>query len=82
MDNDLKEGMKNILKATEVKITESILRWKYRKEGKGIPGESELQHRSHVISQKANEILTRRGKSIMKEFKEVYRKEGKDEGGS
>jgi hypothetical protein len=82
MDNDLKEGMKNILKATEMKITESILRWKYNKQGKGIPEESELQHQSHVISQKANEILTRRGKNIMKEFKEVYRKEGKDEGES
>jgi hypothetical protein len=82
MDKDLKEGMKNILKATEVKITESLLRWKYKKEGKGMPVEPELQHRSHVISQKANEILTRTGKNIMKEFKEVYRKEGKDEGGS
>jgi hypothetical protein len=82
MDKDLKEGMKNILKATEVKITESLLRWKYKKEGKGMPVAPELQHRSHVISQKANEILTRTGKNIMKEFKEVYRKEGKDEGGS
>jgi hypothetical protein len=82
MDKDLKEGMKNILKAAEVKITESLLRWKYKKEGKGMPVEPELQHRSHVISQNANEILTRTGKNIMKEFKEVYRKEGKDEGGS
>ena len=63
--------MKNMVKATEMKITESVLRWKYKKEGKEIPGESELQHRSHVISQKANEILNRRGKSIMKEVKEV-----------
>jgi hypothetical protein len=66
MDKDLKEGMKNILKAAEVKITESLLRWKYKKEGKGMPVEPELQHRSHVISQKANEILTRTGKNIMK----------------
>jgi hypothetical protein len=82
MDDDLKEGVKNILKATEVKITESILRWKYKREGKGIPGRSELRDRSHAVSRKANEILTRRGKIIMKEFKEVYRKEGKDEGES
>jgi hypothetical protein len=82
VEKELKAGMRNLLRATEVKITESILRWKYKKEGKEIPEESDLQHQSRVITQKANEILSRRGKSILRELKGVYRGEDSGEGRS
>jgi hypothetical protein len=79
VDKELKAGMRDILKATEMKITESILRRKYKKEGKKIPEKSDLQHQSRVITQKANEILSRRGKSILRELKGVYRGESDSE---
>jgi len=82
MDKDLKGDVKNLMKATEMKLTKSILRWKYKKEGKEIPEDSDLQARSRMITEKANEILSKRGKSILKELKEIYRPEGKGEGRS
>jgi len=82
MDKDVKENVKNLMKATEMKLAKSILRWKYKKEGKEIPGDSDLQARSRMITEKANQVLSRSGKSLLKELKEIYRPEGKGEGRS
>jgi hypothetical protein len=78
--NEWKAGMKNMLEATETKIAESVLRWKYKKEGKAMPEESDLQHQSRAVTQKAKEILSRRGKNILRELKGVYRGEDNGEG--
>ena len=83
MDEDLKKGLKKMGKKAELKLTESLLRWKYRKEGKVIPNDENLGEQSRIIAEKAHKIITERGKSIWGELTQVYQrkqngKESKD----
>ena len=79
MDEDLKKGLKKMGKNAELKLTESLLRWKYRKEGKVIPDDEDLGERSKVIAEQAHKIITERGKSIWGELTKAYRKRQKSE---
>jgi hypothetical protein len=72
MDKDIKDDLKKLAKETEVKLTKSILRWRYKKEGKTMPDKETLEHKSRLITDRANNILSRRGKSILNEFKKAY----------
>jgi hypothetical protein len=74
MDDETKREIKKIARNTEAKVTESILRWKYKKEGKKIPEEGDLQTQSRIVADKAHEIISRRGKNIWKEIKKTYQK--------
>jgi len=74
MDEDLKKGLKKMGKNAELKLTESLLRWKYRKEGKVIPNDENLGEQSKVIAEQAHKIITERGKSIWSELTQAYRK--------
>jgi hypothetical protein len=79
MDEDLKKGLKKVGKNAELKLTESLLRWKYRKEGKVIPDDEALGRQSKVIAEQAHQIISKRGKSIWDEFSQAYRKRQKKE---
>ena len=79
MDEDLKKGLKKMGKNAELKLTESLLRWKYRKEGKVIPDDENLGEQSKVIAEQAHKIITKRGKSIWGGFTQAYRKRQKKE---
>ncbi|MFC1580104.1 hypothetical protein ACFL4N_04265 [Thermodesulfobacteriota bacterium] len=79
MDDDTKKEIKKIARNTEVKIAQSILRWKYKKEGKGIPEDGNLQNQSRVVTDKANRIISQRGKNIWKELKKSYHRTKEDE---
>ena len=79
MDEDLKKGLKKMGKNAELKLTESLLRWKYRKEGKVIPDDENLGEQSKVIAEQAHKIITKRGKSIWGELTQAYRKRQKKE---
>ncbi|MBN1830562.1 MAG: hypothetical protein JW896_00465 [Deltaproteobacteria bacterium] len=74
MDEDLKKGLKKMGKSAELKLTESLLRWKYRKEGKVIPDDENLGEQSKVIAEQAHKIIAKRGKSIWGELTKAYRK--------
>ena len=79
MDEDLKKGLKKMGKNAELKLTESLLRWKYRKEGKVLPNDENLGEQSKVIAEQAHKIITKRGKSIWGELTQAYRKRQKKE---
>ena len=79
MDEDLKKGLKKMGKNAELKLTESLLRWKYRKEGKVIPDDENLGEQSKVIAEQAHKIITKRGKTIWGELTQAYRKRQKKE---
>jgi hypothetical protein len=76
MSKDIKDDLKKLAKETEVKLAESILRWRYKKEGKKLPDKDYLEHKSRTITDRANMILAQRGKNIFNEFKKAYH-EGK-----
>jgi len=79
MDEDIKKGLKKIARNTETMLTGSILRWKYKKEGKKIPNNQELEQQSRLITDQANKIISKRGKNIWNELKQAYKERQKKE---
>jgi hypothetical protein len=79
MANDIKDDIKKIAKETEVKLTGFLLKWKDQHDGKEIPDQDVIDRKSRIITDKANEILKRRGKTIFNEIKNVYVKKKPDE---
>jgi hypothetical protein len=83
MSKDIKDDLKRLAKETEVKLAKSILKWRIKKEGKRLPDNDYLEHKSRLITDRANIILAQRGKNIFNEFKKAYheskkRAEGED----
>jgi len=58
----------------EIRVAESILRWRYRKLGKALPHEHALEAQSKQVTDQVHEILARRGKNIWKEIKSLVDK--------
>lgn len=79
MDEDIKRGLKKIARNTETMLTGSVLRWKYKKEGKKIPTDQELEHQSQLIADQARKIISKRGKNIWNELKKAYKERQKKE---
>ena len=80
MDDELKKNIKNVTEKTEIKLTESILRWKYKKEGKKIPVDQDLEVQSRQILEQAHKTILKRGKNIWNELKKAYQnKRAKEE---
>ena len=67
MDDEKKKNIKNLAQETEVKITQSLLRWKYKREGRPVPQDKQLEKDSRLITKQANKVITRRGKNIWNE---------------
>ena len=79
MDDELKKNIKNVTETTEIKLAETILRWKYKKEGKKIPADQDLEGRSRLILEQAHKTISKRGKNIWNELKKAYQKKGAKE---
>ena len=79
MDEDVKKGFKRIMLDTEMKVTESFLKWVCKKEGKALPDDIELQKRSRFIVEETNKTLSKRGKNIWNEFKSACHKKSPEE---
>ncbi|MCP4681003.1 MAG: hypothetical protein GY864_01555 [Desulfobacterales bacterium] len=82
MDEETKGTLKKIGKKTGVRVARSILRWKYKKEGKPVPFDSRLESQSEYIADQAHQVIARRGKSVWKELKKIYHKNTGEKGGS
>ena len=78
MDEEFKKGLKRIARDTEIKVAESILRWKVKKEGGKMPDDQHIQRQSTVIADQAHRIISKRGRNIWNQLKGVYRKEQKE----
>ena len=59
----------------EARLTESLLRWRYKKQGKTLPDDEQLKSQSKTVTGQVNEILLRRGKSLWKELRSKNDKE-------
>ena len=79
MDEDPKKGFKRIAKNAELKVAESLLRWKYKREGKRVPDDENIDQQSRTITDQAHQVIAKRGKNIWEGFKEAYRKAQKKE---
>jgi len=74
VDKETKEEIKRLARKAEIRVAEAVLRWKYKKEGKEIPEDPDLQHQSQEVTDQARDIIRKRGKNILSEFKKAYRK--------
>ena len=79
MEEDIKKGLKSIVRNTENRMAESVLKWRYKKEGKKIPNQLNIEKRSQQVADQAHEIISRSGRNIWKGIVKVYR-EKKDAG--
>jgi hypothetical protein len=69
---EIKGDIKKIAKETEVKLTGFLLKWKERREGNDAPDMEAIERQSRIITDKANEIVGRRGRKVFEEIKGVY----------
>jgi len=77
MDEKTKNEVRRAIDRAERGITKSIIRWKYRKEGRPMPQDDSIEgHSRHVVDQ-THKIIAKRGKSIWNELRNVYSKEKK-----
>ena len=72
MDEDIKRGLKKAVQQAELSVTRSILRWKYKREGKQVPLDDRLEDETRHIAGQAHEVIARRGKNAWKELKRAY----------
>jgi hypothetical protein len=79
MDEELKKGLKKMAKNAELKVAESLLRWKYKKEGKRVPDDESIGQQTRTITDQAHQIIAKRGKRFWEGFKEAYEKAKKEE---
>ena len=74
MDDETKREIKKIARNTQIRVAESLLRWKYKKEGKELPEDGELHSQSRFVAERAQEIITRRSRNVWAELKKTYQK--------
>lgn len=79
MDENIKKGMKRLAENAEIGVARSILRWKYKKEGRDAPGDDELKDQSRMVAGKAHDVIAERGRNVWNELKKVYAKTGAKE---
>jgi len=74
MVEETKHNLKKIAEEAEMKVAKSVLRWKYKKEGKDVPPEYRLESESRQVAGRAHEVMAKRGRNVFNELKKVYRK--------
>jgi hypothetical protein len=72
MDEQIKKNVKKLALDAENKVARSILRWKYKKDGKTVPEEHQLDNESRYVAEKAHQVIAKRGKNVLNELKKVY----------
>ena len=80
MSKEIKKDIKKVAKEAETKVTEAILRFKYSSDGQKIPDKKNLEQQSKVITDQANKLLSKSGKSLWNEIKEIYHKKNTRKG--
>lgn len=71
MNKDIKRDIKTILLDTENRVAETLVRRKYKKDGRQEPGRSSLRAESEAVVARANHILAHRGKKVWAELKKA-----------
>ena len=75
MDEEIRKNLKKVTLEAETRLARSVLRWKYRKEGRFAPSEPQLERDSQEVAARANQVIAQRGRAVWKELKKVYVKE-------
>ena len=77
MSNDIKKDLLKLAKDAEIKITRSILKWKFEKEGKNPPEDEDLEEKSRAVSNQVNRIISQGAKALRDEIGKAFKNEKK-----
>jgi len=55
-------------------ITRSIIRWKYKQEGRSLPPDDALEDQSKKVIGQAHRIIATRSRVVLNELRSVYEK--------
>ncbi|RLF56079.1 MAG: hypothetical protein DRN37_08545 [Thermoplasmata archaeon] len=69
--------IRRALDRAERGITRSVIRWKYRKEGRPLPSDESIEGHSRQVVDQAHNIIARRGRSVWNELRVVYARQNK-----
>ena len=72
MDEQTRESLKKAVEKAETRLAKSMLRWKYKKEGRPTPLDHQLEEESREVGRRAHGIIARRGKRALQELKKAY----------
>jgi hypothetical protein len=75
MSEDTKKDIRRALDRAERGITRSVIRWKYRKEGRPVPPDDTLEGQSRQVVDEAHRIIASRGKNVWSELRNIYGKQ-------
>ena len=75
MHKKTREELKRLAQSAEIRVAETLVRWKYKKQGKKIPEALEIKRQSEGVADQAHHIIRKRGKNILRELKKAYVKE-------
>ena len=72
MDEHMKNKLRRFAEEAEIGAVRSILKWKYKKEGKSVPSDGQLDRQSREAASLAKDVITKTGKTVWHDLKEVY----------
>ena len=72
MDEDMKKKFRRFAEGAEIGAVRSILKWKYKKEGKNVPSDVQLDQQSREAASLAHDVIAKTGKTVWHDLKEVY----------
>jgi hypothetical protein len=72
----MKNKLRQFAEDAEIGAVRSILKWKYKREGKSIPSDGQLDQASRDAASLAKDVLRKTGKTVWHDLKEVYGEHG------
>lgn len=72
MEEEIKNNLKRIASEAEMRVARTVLRWKYKKEGKAIPPDSQLENESRHVAGHTHQVIAKRGKNVLNDLKKAY----------
>ena len=72
MDEHMKNKLRRFAEGAEIGAVRSILKWKYKKEGKTTPSDVQLDQQAREAASLANDVIAKTGKTVWHDLKGVY----------
>lgn len=72
MDDEIKKNIKKVIQQAENSVSKSILRRFYKKAGRPVPLDHQLDNESRRVAARAHEVISERGKKVWDELRKVY----------
>ena len=72
MDDEIKKNIKKVIQQAETSVSKSILRRLYKKAGRPVPSDHQLDNESRRVAARAHEVIAERGKKVWDELRKVY----------